>query len=127
MKYRHRVLGFLCLLAAITCLYVVNQLAVNFPFLPGAGEWTTGPAVFVRLGTLQRGDLVHVPRLDGKRSTFVVTRVARFDKERFPTADIFGPTVEPALRLVTCGGDFDFARHSYRANVVVFASLIGNN
>jgi hypothetical protein len=83
--------------------------------------------VFVRLETLRRADIVHMRRVDGKRSTFVVTRVARFDKERFPTADVFGPTVDPELRLVTCGGDFDFVQHSYRANVVVFASLIGNN
>ena len=27
----------------------------------------------------------------------------------------------PVLRLVTCGGDFDFASHHYRSNVVVTA------
>jgi len=36
------------LLAAITNIYVVNQLAVNFPLLPGVG-WTSGPAVVLLL------------------------------------------------------------------------------
>jgi hypothetical protein len=35
--------------------------------------------------------------------------------------------VEPlgALRLITCAGDFDRARGSYRDNLVVFARLAG--
>ena len=33
------------LLAAITCIYVVNQLGVNFPFGPAIGGWMSGPAV----------------------------------------------------------------------------------
>ncbi|PYQ24966.1 MAG: hypothetical protein DMF81_03895 [Acidobacteria bacterium] len=37
------------LLAAITCLYVVNQLAVNFAFVPEVGGWTTGPAILLLL------------------------------------------------------------------------------
>jgi hypothetical protein len=28
------------------------------------------------------------------------------------------------LRLVTCGGDFDSRRRSYRDNIIVFASLV---
>jgi serine/threonine-protein kinase len=37
------------LLAAITTLYVANQLAVNFPFGPALGGWMSGPAVVVLL------------------------------------------------------------------------------
>jgi hypothetical protein len=82
-----------------------------------------GRAVFYRLSQLDPGDEIHVRHADGEGSTFVVTRVARFEKQAFPTADVFGPTIEPELRLVTCGGGFDFARHSYLGNTVVFASL----
>jgi hypothetical protein len=39
----------------------------------------------------------------------------------FPSDLIFGPVPEPALRFITCGGSFDDAARSYRANVVVFA------
>jgi hypothetical protein len=82
-----------------------------------------GPAVFFRLSRLHPGDEINVPHSDGRNSTFVVTRVARFDKQEFPTADVFGPTIGPELRLVTCGGSFDFTRRTYRGNTVVFASL----
>ena len=82
-----------------------------------------GRAVFFRLSQLHQGDEINVLHADGTHSTFVVNRVARFDKEAFPTVDVFGPTLDPELRLVTCGGSFDFARRSYRGNTVVFASL----
>jgi sortase family protein len=91
--------------------------------IAGHVDSDTSPAVFYRLQHLRPGDEVDVPRADGTRSTFVVTRVARFDKEAFPTEDVFGPTADPELRLVTCGGDFDFTRLRYRANTVAFASL----
>ncbi len=91
--------------------------------IAGHVDSKTGPAVFFHLDVLQPGDEVHIPRADGRRSTFVVTRVSRFDKKTFPTVDVFGPTSAPELRLLTCGGDFDFLHHTYRANVVVFARL----
>jgi len=91
--------------------------------IAGHLDSTVGPAVFFRLSQLHRGDEIDVRHAGGEDSTFVVTRVARFAKRAFPTADVFGPTLEPELRLVTCGGSFDFARHAYRANTVVFASL----
>src|SRR5207237_6230412 len=58
-----------------------------------------GPAVFFRLSRLHPGDEITVLRVGGEDSTFVVTRVARFDKQAFPTADVFGPALEPELRL----------------------------
>ena len=42
-----------------------------------------------------------------------------------PTEDVYYPTLQPKLRLVTCGGDFDPAAGHYRDNVIVFASLSG--
>jgi LPXTG-site transpeptidase (sortase) family protein len=91
--------------------------------IAGHLDSSVGRAVFFRLSQLHQGDEINVPHADGTHSTFVVTRVARFDKEAFPTVDVFGPTLDPELRLVTCGGSFDFARRSYRGNTVVFASL----
>ena len=35
--------------------------------------------------------------------------------------EVFGPTPQPRLVLVTCGGSFDSARRHYADNVVVYA------
>ena len=69
------------------------------------------------------GDRVEVVRAGGSRIAFTVERVARYPKQRFPTADVYYPTLEPKLRLVTCGGTFDRAVRHYRDNVIVFATL----
>jgi Sortase domain len=82
-----------------------------------------GPAVFFRLRELRTGDPVVVVRADGSRVRFVVERVEQYPKGRFPTEDVYYPTLSPKLRLVTCGGDFDPAAGHYRDNVIVFASL----
>jgi Sortase domain len=82
-----------------------------------------GPAVFYRLRELRTGDPVVVVRADGSRVRFVVERVEQYPKGRFPTEDVYYPTLSPKLRLVTCGGDFDPAAGHYRDNVIVFASL----
>jgi sortase (surface protein transpeptidase) len=81
-----------------------------------------GAAVFYRLGSLHYGDHIKVERADGVVDTFLVTAVAEFDKATFPTDAVYGPTTQPALRLITCG-DWDAASHSYRGNTVVFADL----
>jgi hypothetical protein len=36
---------------------------------------------------------------------------------------VFGPSPDPILRLITCGGSFDRSQRSYRDNVVVTARL----
>jgi sortase (surface protein transpeptidase) len=79
-----------------------------------------GPAVFYRLGKLVPGDRVEVTRSDGTVATFLVSSVVEFAKTAFPTDAVYGPTNQPALRLITCG-DWDAATHSYRGNTVVFA------
>jgi Sortase domain len=84
-----------------------------------------GPAVFYRLRELRAGDPLVVVRADGSRVRFVVERVEQYPKRRFPTEDVYYPTLEPKLRLVTCGGAFDPAAGHYRDNVIVFATLSG--
>jgi hypothetical protein len=54
---------------------------------------------------------------------FTVQRTAMYDKQRFPTDDVYYPTLSPELRLVTCGGSFDFSTGHYRSNVIVFATI----
>jgi hypothetical protein len=83
----------------------------------------SGPAVFYRVRELRRGDRVEVTTADGTVLRFTVDRVEQYPKSRFPTADVYYPTLTPKLRLVTCGGSFDRSSHHYRANVIAFASL----
>lgn len=84
----------------------------------------TGPGVFINLRRVRSGTLVQVDRTDGSSVTFRVTTVSRVPKDRFPTDLVYGPTLDPTLRLVTCGGSFDRARGHYRDNVIAFAELV---
>ena len=91
--------------------------------IAGHVDSRTGPAVFYRLRELRPGQTVLVERADGTRLRFVVEQARSYPKAGFPTAAVFGPVSSAALRLITCAGDFDRARGSYRDNLVVFARL----
>jgi sortase (surface protein transpeptidase) len=83
-----------------------------------------GPAVFYRLRELRPGQEITVGRRDGSSVRFAVDGVAQYAKDAFPTQAVFGPSPDPLLRLITCGGTFDRSRRSYRDNVVVTARLV---
>lgn len=85
----------------------------------------TGPAVFYRLSSLHAGDLVEVGREDGSLVRFKVKRLATYSTDGFSTAEVYGATSAPELRLITCGGSYSVSRRQYVANVVAFASLSG--
>jgi hypothetical protein len=91
--------------------------------IAGHVTWNGPRAVFHRLSTMRPGDQVTVTRKDGKIAIFTVTRVARFSKSQFPSRAVYGPIDHAGLRLITCGGTYDAARHRYLDNVVVFARL----
>ena len=91
--------------------------------IAGHVDSKTGPAVFFRLGDLRSGDEIVVVRRDGSRTRFSVQRSERYPKADFPTAKVYGPTPGPALRLITCGGDFDRSTGHYLDNTVVYAGL----
>jgi hypothetical protein len=80
-----------------------------------------GPGVFFDLSQLKRGDRVYVRRADGTMAVFAVTQVHQYLKAAFPTALVYGPAPGDQLRLITCGGTFDYQSRSYLSNVVVFA------
>lgn len=90
--------------------------------IAGHRDSRRGAAVFARLDQLERGDRISVRRGDGHVVSFVVRRVASYPKDAFPTAAVYGDTDEPELRLITCDGDFDRRRGSYRENLVVYAT-----
>ena len=82
-----------------------------------------GPAVFYRLGALRPGDTIDVTLADGITAIFRVTGVREYPKSNFPAEAIYGATDYAALRLITCGGVFDYATGHYLSSTVVFASL----
>jgi sortase (surface protein transpeptidase) len=91
--------------------------------ISGHVTWDGAPAVFYRLGTMRPGDRVTVTRKDGRTAVFTVNRVARFSKSQFPSRAVYGAIDHAGLRLITCGGTYNAARHKYLDNVVVFARL----
>jgi hypothetical protein len=88
--------------------------------LAGHVDSRSGPAVFYRLRELSTGDRIEVMR-GGTTLSFKVTRTAWYPKTKFPTEQVYGPTPDRQLRLITCGGVFDRSLRSYRDNLVVYA------
>jgi len=91
--------------------------------LAGHVNWRGHDGAFAKLHTLKPGDPVTVRRQDGSVAMFEVSRIDRYPKDRFPTGDVYGPIDHAGLRLITCGGEFDTSAHSYRDNIVVYATL----
>lgn len=81
------------------------------------------PGVFYKLRDVKVGDEILVGRKDGRTLRFVTTKTEQVPKEKLPEDAIYGTTTEPELRVITCGGAFDKAEHSYKDNIVVYANL----
>jgi LPXTG-site transpeptidase (sortase) family protein len=81
-----------------------------------------GPLVFWHLGELKPGDTVATTLADGDTVWFTVTALQDVSKTAFPTQAVYGPTTGPTLRLITCGGAFDYATGHYVDNLIVYAS-----
>jgi LPXTG-site transpeptidase (sortase) family protein len=94
--------------------------------LAGHVDTYQGPAVFFRLDDLAPGDTVTVTLSNGRSVEYVVNEVQLYSKDDFPTAEVYGARPDPELRLITCGGTFDYTTRSYLDNVVVYATLASN-
>jgi LPXTG-site transpeptidase (sortase) family protein len=90
----------------------------------GHVDMNKGPAVFFSLWKVKPGQAVYVDRADGSTQEFTVTKVRQVAKDDFPTADVYAPDLASSLRLITCGGQFDYDTHNYLDNVIVFASPV---
>ena len=91
--------------------------------LAGHVDWKGRRGTFFELGKLPVGAEITVDRQDGSTAMFTVTKVEQHPKDRFPTAEVYGATDHAALRLITCGGEFDDSTQHYRDNVIVYARL----
>lgn len=83
-----------------------------------------GPDVFFRLHELEPGDEIRVHGADGRTRTWRMYHSQLVDKDRLPADRIWSETDQPALRLITCGGEFDYTERSYESNVIVYATPV---
>ncbi|MGH7921747.1 MAG: class F sortase [Candidatus Dormibacteraceae bacterium] len=81
------------------------------------------PAVFWNLHTLRPGAIVVITRADSSQLSFTVTQVLDYQQSDFPTQTVYGETVDPELRLITCGGIYEIGQGHYDEDTVVFATL----
>ena len=98
--------------------------AIGSSVIVGHIDSFRGPGVFYRLRLLRQGSRVYVRRADGTLAAFRVTAVRTYLKSRFPTEAVYGPAPDAQLRLITCGGTFDYAAGHYLSNVIVYAALV---
>ena len=95
--------------------------AVGSAVIAGHIDSVSGPGVFFRLSALRPGDRVYVRQANGTLVDFRVTAVSKYPKDSFPTTAVYGAVPDPELRLITCGGTFDYSTRSYLSNTVVYA------
>jgi sortase (surface protein transpeptidase) len=106
--------------------YSVTPGQIGTSVIEGHVDSYQGPAVFFRLGALRPGSRVNVTLADGITAVFRVTGVREYAKDKYPASTIYAPQKYAALRLITCGGDFDAASGHYLNAVVVYASLVAS-
>jgi hypothetical protein len=104
--------------------YSATPGQVGTSIIEGHVDTLQGPAVFFRLGALRPGNTIDVTLADGVTAVFRVTGVREFPKASFPAGTVYSQARYPALRLITCGGAFDYTTGHYLSSTVVFASLV---
>ncbi len=81
-----------------------------------------GPGVFADLRALKAGAEIKVPRDDGSTAVFVVDKGVQYEKDDFPTLEVYGNTPGSELRLITCDG-YQESTGLWDYNYVVYAKL----
>jgi hypothetical protein len=84
-------------------------------------DYNGRPGVFFQLDQLAIGAEIVVVDAGGGSHSFVVRSRDEYAKTALPTDQIFDRGGPPTLTLVTCGGRFRPASHSYADNIVVQA------
>ncbi|GIH89440.1 hypothetical protein Psi01_00700 [Planobispora siamensis] len=87
----------------------------------GHVDTKTDPAVFYRLKEMREGQAIKVVRSDGKVAQYRVDSIEQVSKHDFPADKVY---LEDGLRLITCGGKFDWDEDEYDDNVIVYATLV---
>ncbi|HEY8600311.1 MAG TPA: class F sortase [Thermomicrobiales bacterium] len=92
--------------------------------IAGHVDSKTGKAVFWDLHLLKAGDEIFVLGDDGVERRFVVSGVQSYGRTDAPLQQIFGPTSERHLNIITCdsSSNFDRTKGEYAANIVVYTT-----
>ncbi len=98
--------------------------AIGSAVIAGHTDSESPPGVYYRMRLLNRGTSVYVRRANGSVAVFEVTAVHTYLKSHFPTEAVYGPEPDAELRLITCGGTFDYATGHYLSNVIAYATLV---
>lgn len=84
------------------------------------------PGVFYHLGTLKTGDDMQIERGDNELFTYKVVQVDQKPIDQVDMAKMLR-SAEPGkegLNLITCGGDYDYKRETYKDRILVYAVRI---
>lgn len=82
------------------------------------------PGVFWDLKRLKSGDLAAVSGEQGEQLLFRVETVTSYPYDESPLQEIFVGGSGRTLVLITCGGEWDRAKGTYKDRTVVFAQAI---
>ncbi len=83
-------------------------------------SWEYGVGPLVRLREVRPDDRILVADAGGRRSTYVVAEVRRYDRQRLPDR-LFARSGPVRVHLITCGGSYEADRGGYQQNLVVTA------
>ncbi|MBI4092816.1 MAG: class F sortase [Candidatus Kerfeldbacteria bacterium] len=92
--------------------------------IAGHVDWYDGPAVFWKLRSIRRGDVVEVVNDYGQVLRFRVVATGAYKNGSLPMDRMVRKTRAFHLNLYTCGGAFNRTERNYSHRVVVFTELI---
>jgi LPXTG-site transpeptidase (sortase) family protein len=82
------------------------------------------PALFSHLEDVKPGDRVHVSDAGGGEVVYEVTRVALLDLSFASQLEVFGPTSQKQLVLITCFGQYLRSSRTYDHRLAVFSRIV---
>ena len=81
--------------------------------------------VFFKIGDLRTGQEITVTLTDGRTTRWVITSTVLYADGTFPNAIVYDRSGPPTLRLVTCGGAFNWRTYHYDSATVITARPLG--
>ena len=81
-------------------------------------------AAFSKLNKLAVGDNIFISTVSGKKLTFVVVATKTYALADVPEANLFGPTDETHLNLITCAGNLTADHSTYDHRIIIYTRLV---
>lgn len=92
--------------------------------IAGHKDSVRGAAIFWNLGQLKPGDHIYVSDANGSELVFEVTEVGSYLNSEVPLMQLFGPSDQKRLNLITCDGTFSRQQHNYDRRLIVYTRLV---